>query len=186
MSEQQQPDPFSKTAPETPSSYPPPPPATGVYQPPPPPPAGFYPPPPIGAYPSYTGNNPPMTPRNGLGIAALVLGIISIVMFWFFGIGVALGITAVILGFLARRRVKKGEANNGGVALAGIITGVLGFIAGVVFIGFFVWVFKEAGISDLGNCLEKAGNNQSEIDKCENEFSDRVNTRFGVTITETP
>ncbi|MBV8927948.1 MAG: DUF2156 domain-containing protein, partial [Mycobacteriaceae bacterium] len=38
-------------------------------------------------------------------------------------LGVILGIVAVVIGFAARGRVKRGEANNGGIAIAGIVLG---------------------------------------------------------------
>ncbi len=62
-------------------------------------------------------------PRSGLGIAALVLGIVAIVASGTMIGGIVLGIIAVILGVLARSRTMKGQATRGGVALAGIITG---------------------------------------------------------------
>ena len=64
-------------------------------------------------------------PRNGLGIAALILGIIGVVIgiipffFWVAGI---LGVIGLILGFVGRGRAKRGEATNGTMALWGIIT----------------------------------------------------------------
>ena len=64
-------------------------------------------------------------PRNGLGLAALILGVIGVVaglipfLYWFTGI---LGIIGLILGFIGRGRAKQGEATNGTVALWGIIT----------------------------------------------------------------
>jgi hypothetical protein len=73
--------------------------------------------------------------RNGLGIASLVTGVIAI----FPGIltcafGLPLGIIAVLMGFAARRRVKRGKANNGGVALAGIILGFVAIVTSVVLV----------------------------------------------------
>ncbi|MFI6513330.1 DUF4190 domain-containing protein [Streptosporangium sp. NPDC050855] len=66
--------------------------------------------------------------RNGLGIAALVLGIIGVlsglIPLLFFIAGL-LGLLAVIFGFVGRARAGKGGASNGGVALAGAILGLL-------------------------------------------------------------
>ena len=39
---------------------------------------------------------------------------------------IVLGVVAVVFGFLGRGRVKRGTANNGGVAIAGIVLGALG------------------------------------------------------------
>jgi hypothetical protein len=38
------------------------------------------------------------------------------------------------MGFAARRRVKRGEANNGGIAMAGVILGFVAIVASVVFV----------------------------------------------------
>jgi len=40
----------------------------------------------------------------------------------------------VVTGFAAQRRVKRGEANNGGVALAGVILGFVAIFARVLFV----------------------------------------------------
>ena len=97
-------------------------------------------------YPAYPGypqapwGAPP--PANGMGTAAMVLGILSLCLFCLYGVaGIVLGTLAVIFGVLGRKRVTRGEANNGGQALAGIITGAIGILIGAVFIAFFVWVF---------------------------------------------
>ncbi len=61
---------------------------------------------------------------NGLAVAALILGILS-----FFCIGIIAGPLAVILGILGRKKANEEMNGNGaGMALAGIITGVLGFL----------------------------------------------------------
>ena len=100
-------------------SEPPPPPQWGAYP-------GSYPPPPPLPYAGYT--HPPTAPRNGLGITALVLAIIGLVFCWTVVGGVILGVSAVIIGFVARGRVKSGQATNGGVAIAGIVLGFLAII----------------------------------------------------------
>ena len=74
-------------------------------------------------------------PRNGLGTAALILGIIGAVsgvipfMFWLAG---TLGLIGLILGLIARGRVKRGEATNGTAALWGIITSAVALVLSVV------------------------------------------------------
>ncbi|MFE7414065.1 DUF4352 domain-containing protein [Streptomyces laurentii] len=73
--------------------------------------------------------------RNGLGTAALILGIIGTLsgliplFFWLAGI---LGLIALILGLVGRGRVKRGEANNKGVALFGALLGLAALILSVV------------------------------------------------------
>ncbi|MEU2428002.1 DUF4190 domain-containing protein [Streptomyces sp. NPDC007861] len=77
----------------------------------------------------------PAPARNGLGTAALVLGIIgalSGVIPFFFWLAGILGLIGLILGFAARGRVKRGEATNKGVALAGVVLGLVSLALSVV------------------------------------------------------
>lgn len=73
--------------------------------------------------------------RNGLGTAALILGIIGTVsglipfFFWLAGI---LGLIALILGLVGRGRVKRGEAGNKGVTTTGAVLGLAALILSVV------------------------------------------------------
>ena len=72
-------------------------------------------------------------PRNdGLAIAALVIGIISLVCS--IGcLGIVLGPTAAIMGFISRQRVASSGGALGGGALAtvGLVLGIIGFVASV-------------------------------------------------------
>jgi hypothetical protein len=156
-------------------------------EPPPPPPYGPYP----GSYPPppqpYAGYAPPsIGPKNGLGIAALVVAIIGLVFCWTVVGGVILGFIAIILGFVARGRVKRGQATNGGVAIAGIVLGFLAIIASLVFIPIWYGVFEEVGGTDYVDCVSKAGNDADAIQKCVDQFRDRVENQFSITITPTP
>ena len=58
-------------------------------------------------------------PKNNLGVWALVLGIVSFVVVC----GLLTGIPAIIVGNNAKKAVAQGEANNGGLATAGVILG---------------------------------------------------------------
>ncbi|MCX5400086.1 DUF4190 domain-containing protein [Streptomyces sp. NBC_00102] len=85
-------------------------------------------------------------PSNGMGVTALVLGIVSIPLFFLYGIvSIVLGVLALIFGILGRKRAQRGEASNGGMALAGIITGSVGILVGAVVIGFIVWALTTLG-----------------------------------------
>ncbi len=135
---------------------------------------GAYPPAPYGDY--YQG--PPPAPKNGLGVAALVVAIIALIGSFSVVGGILLGIVAVILGFIARGRAKSGEATNGGVALAGIILGVVSIIAGLAFIAIWVSLFKEVGATDYFDCLEQAGQDRSAVQQCSDEFRQSVSERL--------
>ncbi|WP_435736086.1 DUF4190 domain-containing protein [Cellulosimicrobium sp. PMB13] len=70
--------------------------------------------------PPYAGSPyPPVLAQNGLAVWSLVLGIASFVL----SCGLLTGIPAIILGTQARRAVANGQADNGGLATAGIVLG---------------------------------------------------------------
>lgn len=151
-------------APSYPYAYPP-----GPYQ-------GGYPPPPM-PYGDYYPQ-PPAAPRNGLGIAALVVAVIALIGSFSIVGGIVLGIAAVVLGFLGRGRARRGEANNGGVALAGIILGVISIIAGLAFIAIWVGLFKDVGAGDYFDCLQQAGQDRDKVQMCSDNFRQSVEDRF--------
>ena len=103
---------------------PPPPP------PPPPPSGGYIPPPPSGFAPGSAGYAAQRT--DGLAIVSLVAGILSIVC-TVACLGVALGPTAAIMGFISRQRITSsgGALGGGTLALVGLILGIIGFVASV-------------------------------------------------------
>ncbi|MGP9018249.1 DUF4190 domain-containing protein [Streptomyces sp. BR1] len=94
-------------------------------------------------YPGYSYGHPGWTgmgaPLNGFGTTAMVLGILSIVLFCLWGLGIILGILALIFGFLGRGRAKRGQSTNGGQSLAGIILGAVGIAVSAVFLGLVIW-----------------------------------------------
>ena len=154
----------------------PPPPYQGAYP-------GSYPPPPPQPYSGFTP--PPAGPRNGLGVAALVIAIIALVFCWSVAGGVVLGICAVIIGFVARGRVKSGQATNGGIAIAGIVLGFLAIIVSLVFIPIWIGVFSQVGGNDYVDCLSKAGSDQQAVQACADQFRSRVENEFSVTLPPT-
>lgn len=85
----------------------------------------------IPAYPAAAGYGWPgmrPQPNNGMGTAALVLGILSVVGFCAWPIAIVMAILAVVLGSLGRAKARRGEADNPGVALAGIICGAASIV----------------------------------------------------------
>ncbi|QGV80228.1 DUF4190 domain-containing protein [Streptomyces ficellus] len=117
-------------------------------------------------YPGPYGGAPapqPQPVRNGLGTAALVLGVIGALagviplLFWVAGV---LGVLALILGLSGRGRAKRGEAANKGVATAGAVLGLVAMILSVVGA---VIVFKAA--SDVVEEVDKALDSASTAPK---------------------
>ncbi|MFG2406234.1 DUF4190 domain-containing protein [Streptomyces brevispora] len=96
-----------------------------------------------GGYPGYPGYGQNAwggpQPANGLGIASMVLGIIAVAGFCMYGLGIILGALALIFGLIGRGRVSRGEADNGGMALAGIILGSIGIVVSAAFLGMVIW-----------------------------------------------
>jgi len=116
--------------------------------------------------PGFGAGGPAGAPKNGLGVAALVLGIIGVLSALFF-IGGVLGLVAIGLGIAARGRVKRREATNGGMALAGIILGILAALITAAVILFTV-VFA----GDVISCIADAGDDTAAVEQCEREFED--------------
>lgn len=126
------------------------------------------PPPPIGpegpgapvgyAYPNYPQGyggwpTPPMPPQNGMGVAAMVLGILSCALFCMYGIlSLVLGVLAIVFGIKGRKRAERGEATNHGQAQAGFIMGIIGTILGVAVI-----VLLAIGITAAINSEDDSG-----------------------------
>ncbi len=81
---------------------------------------------------SYTPAPPVTAPAtgtsNGMGVAALIFGILGIIQCIPF-IG---GILAIVFGRIGINKAKRGEASNGGVAKAGFWLGIVGIIISVI------------------------------------------------------
>jgi hypothetical protein len=77
---------------------------------------------------------------DGLAIGSLITGILSLVCFWPFCLGILLGPAAAIMGFISRQRVAAsgGTVGGGGLALAGLVLGVVGFLASAAWA--IVWI----------------------------------------------
>jgi membrane-bound ClpP family serine protease len=127
-------------------------------------PPGSTPPGPPGS--GYDGAYPGVRPRqNGLGTAALVLGVVGLVLvilILFSPLGVVLGLLAVIFGILGIMRVNRGEADNRGQAVTGLVTGALALVIGLFF-AISIGTFFATNVNDFrqfGRCMENASNEQ--------------------------
>ncbi|MFF1961691.1 DUF4190 domain-containing protein [Streptomyces sp. NPDC058220] len=106
---------------------------------------------PAAGYPGYGQTGWQQAPANGMGITAMVLGIISVVIFCIWGVGIILGVLALIFGIIGRRRAQRGEATNGGMALAGIILGAIGAVVSAAFLSFLIWLIANGEELDTTN-----------------------------------
>jgi hypothetical protein len=130
-----------------------------------------------------------MQPKNALGLTSLVLAIVGLLSVWVPVVNIAsivLGLVAIVIGIIGRRRVKRGIANNGGMAIAGIVLGTLAVIVGLAFIALWATVWKDAGGGDYIDCMQKAGSNQYQQRHCADQFRQNVQDRLSVTLTPAP
>ncbi|MEV7340040.1 DUF4190 domain-containing protein [Streptomyces sp. NPDC093544] len=165
-------NPFAPPAAYTPYPYPHPQPAPGQPVPPPPfapggpgqpPPYAYgYPthPPQQAFYPGAPGYGGwpgmPMAPSNGMGTAALILGIASAALFCLWPVTVVMGILGVVFGAIGRRKASRGEATNPGQALAGIICGAVGIVLAIALV-VLVIVFADESSSEVDSGTDGDG-----------------------------
>ena len=102
-------------------------------------------------------------PRNGLGVTALVLGIIALLFCWTVVAGV-LAIVGLVLGIIGMGRARRGQATNRGVALAGTIISALALLAAIAFAVLYV-TLGVGFYQDNQECFD-AGLSQSESQQC--------------------
>ena len=142
--------------PEPPAAQIPEPPPLGPGAPPPSLPGQTLPPvmppqsitPPTLAPPPMPGAMPYTPQKSQLGLISMILGIVSIVLncgCWF--IAWAVGVVAIVLGVMAKRD----RTADQGMATAGIITGAIGILLGLLVILFFILgvsggLFKNLGL----------------------------------------
>ncbi len=112
-------------------------------------------------------------PRNGLGIAALVLGLIALFTFWTVFGGILLGLAAIVLGIIGFRRQRRGQATNGTMAVIGAVLGVLALLASAIILAIGVSIFSGEGFDNLKDCLDNAQTAGERAD-CEKDFSDDI------------
>jgi hypothetical protein len=77
---------------------------------------------------------------NSAAVVSLVVGILSLLGIFCFGVGgVVLGLIAVVLGIMGIRKANEmvGQPQKG-VAIGGLVTGSLGLLAGLAFLGLIV------------------------------------------------
>ena len=87
-----------------------------------------------------TGPPPPPPPAppaaqqsNGMAVASLVLGIVSLILFFSVVPPFILGGLAVLFGILGLSKAEQGAPNKG-MAIAGLVCGAVGIVAAIAFI----------------------------------------------------
>jgi membrane-bound ClpP family serine protease len=117
-------------------------------------------------------------PHNGAGVAALVLGLLGLVLALLVlpaPLGALLGLLAVICGIIGISRASHAEATNRGQAVTGLITGILALALGVLLtvrIGGYLQD-HATDFNNLARCVNSANTDQ-ERTACADTFLDQM------------
>jgi hypothetical protein len=106
---------------------------------------------PAGWQQPYAGYQPSQPQPNGLAIAALICGIIALLLSWIPVINflaIILGIAAVVTGIMGLRRAGDPGYGQRGLAVGGLVTGGLALVVAVAMLAFFVSIFGDADVRD--------------------------------------
>ncbi len=87
-----------------------------------------------GQQPQYGYGAPAGQPSNTMGLLSMIFGIAGIPLICCFGIGIPLGIAAIVLGVLGKKKADQGLATNRGQAQAGFICGIAAVAIGIILI----------------------------------------------------
>jgi hypothetical protein len=119
--------------------------------------SAFTPPPPpsaAGPYqPPITSPSAPVPQTNGPAVASLVIGIIGLITGFFPGFGLILGIIAIVLAVMGLRRASESNGNGRGMAVAGLVLGIIAAIFGLL--AFAVLNTVSTSVNDLQNQIDQ-------------------------------
>jgi hypothetical protein len=92
-------------------------------------------------------------PNEGLGLAAMIIGIISLVGSCAYGLGLLGSPAALIMGRIAMKRIDRSEGRLGGrgMALAGFILGIVGtvlLVLSIIAVVIIIVVAVNGGFDD--------------------------------------
>lgn len=86
--------------------------------------------------------NKPKQQKKGFGIASMILGIVAIVLFGIWQVSIPCGILAIIFGVLGIKAINKG------MAIAGLVTGIIGLLISIFIIILLFSIGFLKGFSD--------------------------------------
>ncbi|MFY0631159.1 MAG: DUF4190 domain-containing protein [Flavobacteriaceae bacterium] len=93
--------------------------------------------------------------------ASLVLGILSIPSCICYGVvGLILGIIAIVLGKNAQKIYREDPEYYTGPenAKAGVVTGIIGVVLNLIYLGFIIWLFSTYSLEELQEILQDLQN----------------------------
>jgi len=123
--------------------------------------------------PNYQGPMPGAGKPSGMGVASMVLGIVSFAVCWIPVIHFLTYITAIlaiVLGIVARGKVKQGTGGGGGMAMAGMVLGIV-YLSIVA----IVWILGLLGLSYFQNIVNEA---EKQRQKQQQGGSSMLNSAF--------
>ncbi len=108
-------------------------------------PPSSYPSPGYGQQSMYSGNPYMPAPQSGgsnggFAIAGLVLGIVSIVLFWAFYLGIPIAIVGIIMSALGRRSVERRT-----MATVGLVLSIIAVVLSLCIVGLGIFAILHAG-----------------------------------------
>ncbi len=83
-------------------------------------------------------------PTSGMAVTSMVLGIIGLALFCVWFIAVICDVLAIIFGAVALQQTKAGKAGGQGMAIAGIVCGIVSLAGVVIYMAFWGTVFWKA------------------------------------------
>ena len=119
-----------------------------------------------------------LRPRNGLGVAALVVGVaslVAVISFVLFPLALVGGLVGLILGIIALARVNNGGATNTGQAIAGVVCSVLALVIAIVWtVRVGTWAASNSDVfARFDNCIAQAAN-RADVSTCIARFANDV------------
>ncbi len=113
-------------------------------------------------------------PRNGFGVAALVLGLLALLLCWTIIGGIVFGILALIFGLLGRKRANRGEATNGGMSVVGAVIGTIGLVIAIGLIVLGISLFNTPAGQSYQRCIQEAQGAPATLQRCLEEFAGKI------------
>ncbi len=103
--------------------------------------------------------------KNGMALAAMVLGIISLALFWTGWLGLICGVLAIIFAIVANNKIKADAdlAPTAGKAKGGLIMGIIGSVLAVIWI-----ILIMMAVNQLKNDLRGLDNAFDQLERYEN------------------
>lgn len=114
------------------------------------------------AVPPYVGG-PQQQAGNGMAVAALVLGIISVPLLFLNWVDSIIAVLAIVFAVLGIRRAARG-AGRRGMSVAGLVLGIVGLVASVIVLVVVVLFAKDV----TQRCQDQVGHkpNATELQQC--------------------